>query len=35
MPQASLLHEGAVAPHFANLLRACATKVGWQLAEQY
>ena len=35
MQQASLWHEGAVAPHFANLLRACASKVGWQLAEQY
>lgn len=33
--QTSLLHEGAVAPHFANLLRQCASKVGWVLAEQY
>jgi predicted helicase len=32
--QTSLLHEGAVAPHFANLLRACANKVDWTLGEQ-
>ena len=28
-------HEGAVAPHFANLLRHCAGLVGWTLAEQH
>ena len=33
--QLSLLHEGAVAPAFANLLRACASRMGWTLAEQY
>lgn len=33
--QLSLLHEGAVAPHFAALLRACAAPVGWTLQEQY
>lgn len=33
--QMSLLHEGAVAPHFANLLRACASRVGWTLQEQF
>ncbi|MCB0037984.1 MAG: hypothetical protein KDE51_28315, partial [Anaerolineales bacterium] len=33
--QLNLLHEGAVAPHFANLLRSCASRMGWQLAEQY
>ncbi|WP_157913306.1 type ISP restriction/modification enzyme [Candidatus Promineifilum breve] len=31
----SLLHEGAVAPHFAALLRACAAPHGWTLQEQY
>lgn len=30
--QLSLLHEGAVAPHFANLLRVCAGRMGWTLA---
>lgn len=33
--QLSLIHEGAVAPHFANLLRACASRMNWTLAEQY
>ncbi len=33
--QLSLLHEGAVAPHFANLLRVCARQFGWSLEEQY
>ncbi len=33
--QLSLLHEGAVAPIFANLLRACAGRMGWTLAEQH
>lgn len=33
--QMSLLHEGAVAPQFANLLRACASRMKWTLAEQY
>lgn len=33
--QMSLLHEGAVSPHFANLLRACAARMGWTLAEQH
>ncbi len=33
--QLSLLHEGAVAPHFAALLRACAAPLGWSLQEQY
>ncbi|CUS05636.1 DNA or RNA helicase of superfamily II [Candidatus Promineifilum breve] len=33
--QLSLLHEGAVAPHFAALLRACAAPHGWTLQEQY
>ncbi len=33
--QLSLLHEGAVAPQFANLLRACASRMGWTLAEQH
>jgi hypothetical protein len=33
--QLSLLHEGAVAPHFAVLLRACAAPLGWTLQEQY
>ena len=33
--QLSLLHEGAVAPHFAALLRACAAPLGWTLQEQY
>ncbi len=30
-----LVHEGAVAPAFANLLRAAAQPFGWTLAEQY
>lgn len=29
--QMSLLHEGAVAPHFAALLRTAAGTVGWNL----
>jgi hypothetical protein len=33
--QLSLLHEGNVAPHFANLLRSCARQMSWTLAEQY
>ncbi len=33
--QMSLLHEGAVAPHFANLLRVCASRMKWTLAEQH
>ncbi len=33
--QLSLLHEGAVAPHFAALLRALAAPLGWTLQEQY
>ncbi|MBE2225507.1 MAG: N-6 DNA methylase, partial [Anaerolineae bacterium] len=33
--QLSLLHEGAVAPQFANLLRACASRMNWTLAEQH
>jgi hypothetical protein len=33
--QLSLLYEGAVAPHFAELLRACARQFKWTLAEQY
>ena len=33
--QLSLLDEGAVAPAFANLLRACASRMNWTLAEQY
>jgi hypothetical protein len=33
--QLSLLHEGAVAPAFANLLRACASRMNWTLAEQH
>ena len=33
--QLSLLHEGAVAPVFANLLRACASRMNWTLAEQH
>ena len=33
--QLSLLHEGAVAPHFAALLRACAAPLGLTLQEQY
>ena len=33
--QLSLLHEGAVAPHFAALLRGCAAPFGWSLQEQY
>jgi len=34
LKQQSLFHEGAVAPHFANLLRHCANKQNWHLAEQ-
>lgn len=33
--QMSLLHEGAVSPHFANLLRVCAARMGWALVEQH
>jgi hypothetical protein len=33
--QLSLLHEGAVAPQFANLLRACACRMNWTLSEQH
>ena len=33
--QLSLFHEGAVAPAFANLLRVCASRMGWTLVEQY
>lgn len=33
--QLSLLHEGAVSPAFANLLRACASRMGWTFAEQH
>ena len=33
--QLSLLHEGAVAPAFANLLRVCASRMSWTLAEQH
>ncbi|MGQ9904930.1 MAG: N-6 DNA methylase, partial [Anaerolineae bacterium] len=33
--QLHLLHEGNVAPAFANLLAACAKKVGYHWAEQY
>jgi hypothetical protein len=33
--QLSLLHEGALAPQFANLLRACTSRMGWTLAEQH
>ena len=33
--QLSLIHEGNVAPHFANLLRYCAGQMGWTLAEQH
>ncbi len=34
LKQQSLFHEGAVAPHFANLLRHCANKLNWNFAEQ-
>ena len=33
--QLSLIHEGAVAPHFATLLRVCAGRMGWTFAEQH
>ncbi len=33
--QLSLVHEGAVAPAFGQLLRECGRKVGWTLAEQH
>jgi len=33
--QLGAVHEGAVAPAFANLLRAAAQPFGWTLAEQY
>lgn len=33
--QLGLYHEGAVAPHFAALLRSVASSVGWTLQEQY
>ena len=33
--QLDLVHEGAVAPAFANILRAGAQPFGWTLAEQY
>ncbi|MCB0123710.1 MAG: hypothetical protein KDE58_15765 [Caldilineaceae bacterium] len=35
LSQLMLLHEGAVSPAFAALLRACGSQVGWTLAEQY
>ncbi len=35
LAQLQLLHEGAVSPAFAALLRACGSQVGWTLAEQY
>ncbi len=35
LTQLGLVHEGAVAPAFANLLRAAAQPFGWTLAEQY
>ncbi len=35
MAQLSLFTEGAVAPAFAGLLRACAGQFRWTLAEQY
>ncbi len=33
--QLSLYHEGAVAPHFANLLRSCGRGLSYTLAEQH
>jgi len=33
--QLSFIHEGTVAPHFANLLRYCARQFKWNLIEQY
>ncbi len=35
LTQLGAVHEGAVAPAFANLLRAAAQPFGWTLAEQY
>ena len=35
LAQLGAVHEGAVAPAFANLLRAAAQPFGWTLAEQY
>lgn len=35
LTQLGAVHEGAVAPAFANLLRAAAKPFGWTLAEQY
>ncbi len=35
LTQLGAVHEGAVAPAFANLLRAAAQPSGWTLAEQY
>ncbi|MXY95511.1 MAG: DEAD/DEAH box helicase [Caldilineaceae bacterium SB0670_bin_27] len=35
LTQLGAVHEGAVAPAFANLLRAAAQPYGWTLAEQY
>ena len=33
--QSSFLHEGNVAPHFANLLSYCSKQFQWQLHQQY
>ena len=35
LTQLGAVHEGAVAPAFAYLLRAAAQPFGWTLAEQY
>jgi predicted helicase len=35
LAQLSILHEGAVSPAFAALLRVCARQYNWTLAEQY
>ncbi|MBM7846407.1 type ISP restriction/modification enzyme [Herpetosiphon giganteus] len=35
LAEARAQHEGAVAPAFAALLRACASQMGWTLVEQY
>ena len=35
LTQLGAVHEGAVAPAFANLLRAAAQPFGWTLSEQY
>jgi predicted helicase len=35
LTQLSILHEGAVSPAFAALLRVCARQYNWTLAEQY